>query len=55
MITGGCLVPDKSAWCIFNYGCKQVKWKCTNPRQDRVLEATNKAGEVVPLQYIHVN
>ena len=48
-ITGGCLAPDKSAWRLVDYGCEQGKWKCTNSGQEKILEATNKAGEIVPL------
>ena len=48
-------MPDKSLWYLVDYDCIQVKWKCTNPGQEKVPEATNKTGEILPLQYLHTN
>ena len=42
---GGCMEPDKSAWYLVDYQQRRAKWECTNPGQDKLLEATNKAGE----------
>ena len=39
-------------WYLVDYKWTQRKWKCTNPGQDKVMEATNKAGEIVPLLYL---
>ena len=41
-IAGGCLAPDKSVWYLVNYKYRQGKWKCMNPVQDKIMEATNK-------------
>ena len=49
------MAPDKSAWYLVDYEWIQGKWKCTNPVQDKILEATNKTREVVPLCYIKTN
>ena len=44
IITEGCLVPDKSAWCLVGYKWRRGKFKCMNPGQEKLLEANNKAG-----------
>ena len=33
---------EKSAWCLVDYKWMQGKWKCTNPGQNKIIEATNK-------------
>ena len=48
-ITGGCVVPYKSAWYLFNYEWRQGKWKFTNPGEHKVLKDINKAGQLSPL------
>ena len=52
---GGFMEPDKSAWYLVDYEWRRSKWKYTNPGQDKILEATNKAGEHFPLQYLQAN
>ena len=52
---GGCFVPDKSAWYQVSYEWRQGKQKCTNPGQDKVLEATNKPSETFPFKYLQAN
>ena len=54
-ITGGFLIKYKSVWCLVDYEWRRGKWKCTNPRQGKNIEDTNKAGEIVPLRYLWAN
>ena len=49
-IMGDFLALNKSTWYLVDYKWIQVKWKCTNLVQDKVLEATYKADEIVSLQ-----
>ena len=55
MTTGGCLYLYKSAWYLIYYKRRQGKWKCTYSEQEKKLEANNKTGEIVTLQYIQAN
>ena len=45
VITGGCLVPNKSLWYLVNYTWKNRKWHCSDP-QDVIyeLKATKLQG-----------
>ena len=43
-ITGGYLVPDKSAWYLVDNEYRKWKWKYTNLGQDKIMEVTNKTG-----------
>ena len=52
-ITRGFLAPYKSACHLVNYKWRQGKWKCAKLVQNKVMEDTDKAGEISPLQYIH--
>ena len=48
-IMGGFLAPNKSAWYLVDYKWRRGKWKYKNPGKEKVLEATNKPGEIAPL------
>ena len=52
---GGFLAADKIAWCLADYKWIRGKWKCTDPGQDTILEATNKTREIVPLLHLKEN
>ena len=52
MITGGCLAPDKSAWYLVDHEWIEGKRKCTNPGQEKIMKATNKAKVFFPLWYL---
>ena len=54
-ITGGFLATDISAWYIVDYKLGQGKWKCTNPGQYEIMEATNKTRNNFPLRYVQEN
>ena len=51
-ITGGFLAPDKSAWYLVGYKWIRGKWKCKNPVEHKILEATNKTRKIVSLRYL---
>ena len=43
----------KSAWYLVDYDWIQGKWKWKmNQGKNRILEATNKSREIVPLRYL---